>query len=421
MAKPKSGKPEEAGARIEAPEVLREAFQQLFDAETEFPIQVEGTHTLPYFATIQSMDWDQGRLVLKLVRPLPHELLLGAVFHFLCTAGEQRYEGFLVYRGRVGYLRYDFEPPSYLVLSDRRTHRRYPFRPRESAYVILQDSGIPGLGVAGPLVNIGLGGLALRVDRILRLDTGVRVPPATSLFDRGKGFTRVRIQDLPKLHLLETRGVSAHAHERGAEVILGLHFTGLEPSEEAALQEALDLRERLMRGGAGVKPEGGAVALREGEGKGPLPAPAEPVPAEPARHLQRALRRRAALAALVAPPGPARDRVEARLRETGFLRLMVAADLEDLAGQVAAEPRRKAPRLALVDIVVAHAGDAEPLEAVRTIEAALAGLGEVATVILTEAVDPTLLLSQAEDTRFLSPDLPDPSVDALDELLDPGP
>jgi hypothetical protein len=419
MSKAKSGKPEDPQGRIEDPEFLREAFQQLFDGETEFPIRVEGTHTLPYFATIQSLAWETGSMVLKLVRPLPHELLLGAVFHFLCASGEQRYEGFLVYRGRVGYLQYAFEPPTFLTLSDRRMHRRHPFRPRESAYVVLQDTGIPGLGVAGPLVNIGLGGLALRVDRIIRLDTGVRVPPATALFERGKGFTRVRIQDLPRLHLLETRGLAAHAHERGQEVILGLHLTGLEPEEEAALQNALDIRERSMRGAAGVKVEGGAVALRDGEAR---PAEAETPGAAPevAWDLQMALRRRSCLAALVAAAGVERDALEARLREAGFHRLLVAGSLEDLAATVAAEPRRKPPRVALVDISMAHAGDAEPLEAVRTIEAALAEMGRISPVILTETVDPTLLLSQAEDTRYLPPDLGPEGLAALDGMLEAG-
>jgi len=107
---------------------------------------VEGANTLPYFSTIKSVQWDKGFFILKLVRPLPHELLSGALFHVLCTAGEQRFECFITFQGREGYLQYRFHLPQFLTLSDRRNHKRYPFRPRESAYVILQDAGIPGLG-----------------------------------------------------------------------------------------------------------------------------------------------------------------------------------------------------------------------------------------------------------------------------------
>jgi hypothetical protein len=416
MSRPKPGKPEEVQGRIEEPALLRGALQHLFDEETEFPIRVEGTQTLPYFATLQAMEWNENRLVLKLVRPLPHELLVGAVFHFLCTAGEQRYEGFLTYQGRQGYLQYDFEAPAFLTLSDRRVHRRYPFRPRESAYVILQDAGIPGIGVAGPLVNIGLGGLAMRVDRILRLDTGVRVPPSTALFERGKGFTRVRIQDLPRLHVLETRGMAAHAQDRGTEVILGIQFTTLEPAQEDALRGALEFRELLMHGSGGIRPEGGPMERREGEAKTPQSVE-EVVPVD-TWALQRSLRRRSALVALVAPPGEVRMAQEVRLRESGFLRLMVASSLEELLRRASAEPRSQPPRLVLVELGVAHAGDSEPLEAVRTIEAALAPLGGSALVILTEAVDPTLLLSQAEGTHFLHPDLAEETILLLDDLLE---
>ncbi len=422
MAKPKIGKPDDLDTRIEDPAILREAFQTLFESETEFPIKVEGTHTLPYFSTIRSLHWDQKSMILKLVRPLPHELMVGAVFHFLCASGEQRYEGFIKFLGREGYLQYRFQMPAYLTLSDRRAHKRYPFRPRESAYVILQDQGIPGLGVAGPLVNIGMGGLALRVDRVLKLDTGYRVPPSTALFDRGKGFPRIRIQDLPRVHLLEVRGIATHATERGAEVILGVNFSSLQDEEEAQLRSALDLRDRLQKGSMPSRIEGGAVPLRADDGR----IPAQAQPAAPAvqggddmeAELLKRLRRRTSTVALVMPDGPARQGLETALRVAGFHRLLVVDTLVQLAVEAEDDPRDRPPSLCLVDIDVTQSGDAEPLEAVRSIEKAVAALGPIPTVILCDAVDPTLLLSQAENTRFLFPELTLESMDALDELLE---
>ena len=424
MVRLRIGKPEDIDTRIEDPDILRAAFLQLFDSETEFPIKVEGTHTLPYFSTIKSMHWEEGYLVLKLVRPLPHELLLGAIFEFLCATGEQRYHGFLTYGGREGYLQYRFELPKFLVLSDRRISKRYPFRPRESAYVILQDAAVPGLGVAGPLVNICLGGLAMRVDRIIRLDTGVRIPPATALFDRGKPFPRIRVQELPRVHLLDVRGLTAHAHTRGTEVILGLNFTSLQPDEEASIRSALEIRDRMQRGQLSVQVESGPVVLRSGETGRFVPhAPPEPAAALPAADpegsLLRRLRRRTAQLALVMPPGALRDTLEGLLRAKGFHRLHVTATLDELLAVVNGDPRRHPPRLAIVDLAVAHTGDAEPLEAVRSIERGMACIGAIPTVIICDAVDPTLLLSQAEHTRFQGPDLTEADVRIMDGLLDP--
>ncbi|BDU72083.1 PilZ domain-containing protein [Mesoterricola silvestris] len=417
MAKLKAGKPADPGTRIEDPAVLRDIFQGLFDSEAEFPIRVEGTSTLPYFSTIRSLHWEEEALVLKLVRPLPHELLVGAVFQFLCAAGEQRYEGHITFLAREGYLQYRFERPAFLLLSDRRVHKRYPFRPRESAYVILQDSGLPGLGVAGPLVNISLGGLALRVDRVIRLDTGVRIPPSTALFERGKGFPRVRVQDLPRIHLLDARGICTHATERGSEVILGVNFTSLTPEEEALIQSALEVRDRLQRG-SGPRVEGGAVALRaEGRTLEPAAEMRPPDAQMAAGDLLRRLRRRASAVGLVMPGGPHRADLELRLREAGFHRLLVAGTLVELAALTSAEPRRHPPRLCIVDLSVVRAGDAEPLEAVRAIEAEVAGLGAIPIAILCDAVDPTLLLAQADLTRFVSTEVGPESLATLDAML----
>jgi len=300
-------------------------------------------------------------------------------------------------------------------------HKRYPFRPRESAYVIVQDAGVPGLGVAGPLVNIGLAGLALRVDRIIRLDSGVRIPPATALFDRGKQFPRIRIQELPRVHLLEVRGATAHAYERGTEVVLGITFLSLQPEEESALKAALEIRDRMQRGQLSVRIEGGPLVLKSGETGSPTP-PAAPAAAKPLDReaiLLKKLRRRAAPVALVMAASPARAELSARLLAHGFQRLQVADSLDQLTAGVAAEPRRHPPRLVLVDLDVVHAGDAEPLLAVRAIETHVAGIGSLPTIILCEDLDPTLLLAQADRTRFLPHALDAEAEAVLDGLLDP--
>jgi hypothetical protein len=258
------------------------------------------------------------------------------------------------------------------------------------------------------------------VDRVIRLDTGVRVPPSTALFDRGKGFPRIRVQDLPRVHLLEVRGLASHAFERGTELVLGVNFASLQDEEEALLASALEIRDRMQRGSAGAsRIEGGAVALRTGETREPLPA--ETAGAEAASlggELLRRLRRRTATLALVMAAGPDRERFETQLREAGYHRLQVADTLEGLRALVEAEPRRHPPRLCLVDLAVAHAGDAEPLEAVRSIEKSVAAVGSLPTVILCDAVDPTLLLAQADRTRFLPTGLPQDSIGVLDALLD---
>ena len=409
MNRIKAGKPEGRGTPIEDPQVMQDALQVLFETEGEFFIKVEGTSTLPYASRVQELRLPEGQFSLKLVRPLPHEMLPGALFRMIFAVEDLRFEATITLVGRDGYLQYGFNLPTCLFQADRRAHKRYPFRPRENAYVIAQDAGLPGIGVAGPLVNISKGGMALRVYRALRMDDGVRVPVNSALFERGKSFPRFRVQDLPLLHLLEGRALSAHASERGSELVLGLSFIGLNLEEEVALARSLDFREKMYRGGQPPRPEGASAQAKGGRARTgeeddalqQLEAQeAEAAPAAEVTVLLR-LRRRTARVVLVMADGPVCEGIQEQLRQHGYHRLETVAHLGLLRPLCEPGQRRALPDLVLADLALARSGDAEPLAAVRIIESRMAELGGLATVILCEEVDPTLLLAQETRTRFL--------------------
>jgi hypothetical protein len=424
MTRARDDKGGDRGAPIEDPEAIREVLESLAETEAEFNIKVEGTATLPYAAWVQALHLDEGRVVLRLVRPLPHEMPTGALFRMTFSAGEQRFEGVLALACREAYLQYAFQCPARLFLADRRRHKRYPFRPRENVYAILQDAGIPGLGVAGPLVNISMGGMALRVDRVLHLDDGMRVPVSSALFERGKGFPRFRLQDLPRLPLLEGRAVCAHATEHGSELVLGVRFPDLDPALEAELAQSLALRERMGRGGTAPRSDGDPAAARTGRGPEPVEAAGQP-DGEPAAAVAAGvpvldrLRRRTARVVLVMAEGPLRSAVEALLRDQGYLRLEAVDGLDQLPALCDPAQRRALPALVLADLALERRGDAEPLAAARAIEGRLAALGDRPAAILCEEVDPTLLLAPETHARFLSYPDGDPErwVAALDGLI----
>lgn len=313
------------GVPVEDALSIRQHLEELRTAETEFPIKVEGTHTLPYTAQLVAVE--RGEMHLKLIRPLPHELMAGAPFEMLFATADQRFKGLMTYQGRQGYLLYRFSIPPRLVPSDQRQHKRYPFRPREKAYVLAQDSGLPGHGLAGPLVNLSLGGLAFRIDRVVRLDDHLRLTPGLGFFEKGKVLPMLKIRDLPKLPLFEARGQVANAYEREGEIIVGVQFGELGPVELAQLQEVLDFREKLQRAGGSSAPI--AAPPREGRGAaaaGETAASAPPSPAmNPAGNetpdALRWLARRTAGLVLALPPGPRREEVQAALALGGYLRV----------------------------------------------------------------------------------------------------
>lgn len=410
MNRPRTDKSQGSDPAIEDPAFIIGALQGLFEAEVEFPIKVEGTSTLPYAATVQEIRSGSGGLILKLVRPLPHELLPGAMFEMVFPLEEQRFETVVTFRGREAYLQYRFDLPTALAYADRRRAKRYPFRPRESAYVIAQDGRIPGLGVAGPLVNISMGGVAMRVDRVLKLDDGMRVPASAGLFDRGKGFPRIRIQDLPRLPLLEWRGTVAHASSRGGEVILGLEFAELGEEEARQLRDCLEFREKILRGipqglGEGSVSTGGPPVAsdtprREDDEVQPSSV-SEPLATGPGGDPLLRMQRRGARVVLCMAEGEGRQRVLAHLESNGYCRLETVAELPVLQALLSSRTPVPPPALILVDLAVAGSGDAEPLAALRLIERALGSSGQLPVAMLCELVDPTLLLASLSSTRIL--------------------
>ncbi|BDU68619.1 hypothetical protein GETHOR_07200 [Geothrix oryzae] len=365
---------------VEDPVQIRRALTDLQRSESEFPIKVEGTHTLPYTAWVQHLDFEKGVLHLKLIRPLPHEMVGGAPFEMLFAVGEQRFEAPLTFLGRESYLLYRFSVPLRMTQSDRRTHKRYPFRPREKAYVLAQDSGLPGFGFAGPLVNLSLGGLAFRVDRVMRLDDHMRVTPGVGFFEKGKELPMLKIRDLPKHPLFEARGRVANAWERDGEIIIGVQFLDLKDSELNQIQDVLTIREQMQRVSSSTPsaPSGTretkAKAGTENKGPGSRMNPAG---AETPDALTR-LGRRGTCLVLAMAPGSAREEAQTALRAAGYLRLDPVDTLEQALERLRTDSGA-ASRLLVLEV---PPGSEPPVTDLRNLQRELGELRELPVALI---------------------------------------
>lgn len=390
-----------AGGRIKDPSFIAEALRELLANQEEFPIKVEGTKTLPYTASMLKVAG--GGIILKLLRPLPPAMAEGALFEMVFASQNKRYEGRIRFLGREGYLQYRFEAPDFLTVSDRRTCKRYPLRPRENFYVAAQDSQVPGHGLSGTLLNLSMGGLAFRVDRMIRLDDGMPLPPHAGLFERGMALSLLRVRGFPKGEVLETRGQVARAEDRDSATHLGIQFVGMSDAEKARLTRFLETRERqASQGSGGLRAETGAMAWPPGApardsrdeaaaGQEPqAPAPEPPLPAEAAGlNSLRILDRRCARLILAGPAGEDRDMAMKNLQEAGFARFEPVQDLfaaHALWKGAAAAP----PRGLLVDLQPSCAEGLEPLAAVRHMEPLLRSFGELPIFFVTRTPDPML-------------------------------
>ena len=365
------------GTPVEDAEQIRHLLTVLQADATEFPVKVEGTHTLPYTARLEHLE--PGAMDLKLIRPLPHELAGGAPFEMLFATDDQRYRGLMEFRGRQGYLLYRFTVPAQLVPCDQRRHKRYPFRPREKAYVLAQDGALPGHGLSGPLVNLSLGGLAFRVDRLLRLDDHMPLKPVLTFFEKGKVLPMIKIRDLPKLPLFEVRGKVANASERGSEIIVGIQFGELAPAELAQLQEVLEVRECMMHAPASVLPAGTREPHRAPD------APGSPRVQPAGRENPEALlmlERRATSILMAMPPGPARDHACEALTRAGYLRLEAVDSLPQALALLRAD-RSASSRLIMA---LAERLQPEELADLQALQRDFGELQELAVALMTTSI-----------------------------------
>lgn len=389
------------GAQIKDPALIAEALQALVVSEEEFPIKVEGTRTLPYTAVLLKRE-PSGELILKLLRPLPPALAVGAPFQLVFATQGKRLEGRLRYVGREGYLKYRFQGPPSLTASDRRLWKRYPIRPRENFYVTGQDSELPCHGLTGPLLNLSMGGLAFRVDRMLRLDDGMPVAPHIVLFERGMVFSLLHLRGFPKGECLEARGQVVRVYQVAGEVQLGVQFLGLCDADKLFLSRFLERRERqASQGSGGFKAESGSMEWPAGAPARAERSPEPEVPRTAGLDALGALDRRCARLLLVGPPGEDRDRMEGNLRAAGYWRFETAPDLAGahaLWNEVGTAPIR----LLLVDLEPSRAQGLEPVGAVRQMEPQLSSFGDLPVTFVTRVLDPMLGLLERPGYRALA-------------------
>jgi len=132
--------------------------------------------------------------------------------------------------------------------SSRRRYKRFPFRPRENAYVHVQDASLPGIGAAGPLFDISAGGMVFRVDNIFRVGDGARLALSAAVFEKGASFPVISIDGLTGLYCtLKLRGEVSHVILREDDIFVAFVFGTLEPWMAQSLSRFLEARIKRRR------------------------------------------------------------------------------------------------------------------------------------------------------------------------------
>jgi hypothetical protein len=240
---------------------------------------------------------------------------------------------------------------------------------------------VPGLGASGPLLNISGMGLAMRVDRVIRLDTGMRLAIGGVHFPTNKYFSAVRVEELPGLPVVDLRAFAIHATEKGGILMLGLAFQ--EPGADVAkqLDDMLKLRVKLQAAKAPISlPDSTAAApgaRRAGESRTAAmvetpaswdapevlnEAPPEEEAEAASEHADplRALQRRVLPLLVLGATPEASAPLAAWLRGKGYRRLAFAAKTNGQApGTLVLDPQAEAPAPDRIPVPSAEAWDRE--------------------------------------------------------------
>jgi hypothetical protein len=319
---------------------IRACIQEMKTRDLEFKLKVDKAQTVPYTVQIDQLQADG--VLLAFQRPLPPELAKGALFLGNFQMEGQNFQFPTKFQGRTAYLRYLFTWPERILKLERRNAPRLPFRPREKAEAGLRDGGVPGVGVSGPILNLSRQGVAIRVDRVLRLDNGFRLSVNNSHFPPGKFFDLVRLQGLPGLSKVDFRGFVVHATDKGGILMLGLTFQETEGEAIRMVEECLKLRLKLQQAKApsGAEPATPGSKKAGGSPSVPKEAPISwdspevwnenpPESTEEAASLDqdplRILLRRTLPLVIEAPSPEAAEPLTRWLRERGYLRLTQSA------------------------------------------------------------------------------------------------
>jgi hypothetical protein len=230
-------------------------------------------------------------------------------------------------------------------------------------------------------VNLSLGGLAFRVDRVIRMDDQLRITPSLSFFEKGKVLPMLKIRDLPKLPLFETRGMVANAVERGGEIVVGVQFAGLGDSEIRLLLEVLSPRDQMQRTSATAAVS--SASVKEAKGRTSPQKSLSPFQrADPSGtqtpNALTLLARRSMGVVLAMAPGPDRVSLQASLASAGYLRLESTDNLEQALECLRAD-EGTASRLLLLE---SPSGTQVQLRDIRTFQRELGELRELSVALL---------------------------------------
>jgi hypothetical protein len=131
--------------------------------------------------------------------------------------------------------------PKAIKMSERRKKPRAGISPREQVNVTILQSLGAGVGFTGVATDIGPGGICLKIDRALKLESQKEIKVRPDLIPKGTQLMIVKVKGVPGVPTFECQGITNRISGPGTYK-LALKFAKLPSKIEAAIENFVNSR-----------------------------------------------------------------------------------------------------------------------------------------------------------------------------------
>lgn len=239
---------------------------------------------------------------------------------------------------RNGLLHVDL--PIEIEIAERRRRPRARLNVKEGATATCLTGLFEGIGITGPIENIGEGGLRMRVEKAMEVKSERRLHSSMALIPMGTPFMLIKLSKLPKAPNLEVDGRVVGVQMDGNVLYLNIAFQGMHgalkslvSSRSSAPPTSVPMKQRRWKDPKEKEREKEREPAKEANGDGngkpaaaeaapPAEAAAPPPPAPPAEVAPEAV-------AVAAPPAAERPSALNALRKRTRAILVAMEDHPD--------------------------------------------------------------------------------------------
>ena len=251
--------------------VILAYMEELAHLHTPVKLWCKEEDRAPLGAQVMKVDEESLKLLLRLQRALPGDIAPKQKITMVFPLGGFRFLAQVRFLTRGQYLEAYVSLPEAVRHAERRSKMRTRFGSREKATVTVLDGLQKNhLGATGPLLDLSMEGLCVRLERAVSTLDNSPLTVNASLLKLEDRLPDIRIEQLPFAPMMECSGHVAHIEEADGCLIVGICFDPPGEAETQILAQVMGRRVPRFNQGFPIRER------RAKEGVDPLETPKPP-------------------------------------------------------------------------------------------------------------------------------------------------